>query len=500
MKKSFQILAIEDEPSDFAILCEMIRSDPDGGHPAVRHAVTLGEAERALRSQSFDSVVCDLNLPDSSGLSTVERILDITDSPLVVLTGTGENDLAEQAVRRGAQDYLEKDALTPARLWRSIRFARERSVLAAEWERVRNDREERRHLETIGRFSGGVAHDINNALAILKCYTDVLGEEGAAALPEALTHIREAGERVTKLVKRLMQVGGKEESPELEVLDLSNTVETLRLHLVQRLPAEVRVTFNLASSCFVESSAGHLHNMLDNLFANASESMEGAGTIHVTSQATAEGVCLSVTDEGGGFEPSTMSAVTDPYFTTKGPGHSGLGLSVVAGIMDRSGGSLRIESDDGGATVHCIFPAKEEPLIVRQKVPSRPAGKRGKESLKALVVDDEDTLRMLLEIQLSRMGFEVVSAGDGVEAMETFTEDPDSFDILLSDVLMPRMDGPELVSRVLEHRPDLPVLMITAYSGGRLRKQPWYTADLPLLTKPFDLDNLRAKVMSLVHA
>jgi len=497
MEKQLNILIIEDEPADLAIISSHLMETKQAV-PSLVTATTLKEAMTFMRTSQLDAVVCDLNLPDSHGLETAKLVV-AEGVPVVVLTCSGEHELAEKAIRLGAQDYLEKDNLTSCRLWRSLLFAIERHALSSEWEEIRRDREQKRRLEAIGRFSGGVAHDINNALAVVIGYTDILLEDGADALDENAPLIRQGADRIAQHVKRLTQVGGHQESVTFGVMDLPGAVRSLRLHTEKELPPGIHLEFKLQDNCFVSFCDYHLHLILEHLIANASEAMEGTGVIHVGCQREEEEVCLWVQDEGSGIAPALLDTVRDPYFSTKGRGHPGLGLSVVAGLMQATEGRIDIASSSDGTCVACHFPVASKPLVTGASAPFCPFGKPARESKpKVLLAEDEQTLRLLVGFQLDRMGYDVCSAADGVDAVETFIEAPGSFDLLISDVLMPRMTGPELVDRVRQVRPELPVLIMTGHSNGQLRQESWYHPEIPVLLKPFGMHELREKVSELI--
>lgn len=503
------MLILEDEYTDFVMISSLVQQgaltwSSRSGLPNIHRAASLKEAQEVCDGVNLDVVICDLHLPDSNGIDTLQSMLTCTEAPLVVLTNADEQELAEEAVRSGAQDYLDKNALTTRRLWNSIRFAMERAALKQEWARLRSTKEEQRRLETIGRFAGGVAHDINNALNIISGFAQILEQHGAEQLPKALPQIRGASRRIADHVNRLVVIGNREEPNERVVRDLNTVVRGAHAQLARSLPPNIRLRLQLESGCAVESADVALYQILDHLVANAAEAMKGGGTVQIECRDAGDNIHLTVSDEGPGIPQQDLERVADPYFTTKGRKHCGLGLSVVAGLVRSSGGQLEIASSAAGTAVSCVFPKAATPRST-PTAPSSPGSSTPKEgpdgtAPMVLVADDEESIRRLLEIQLKHLGFSVTAAEDGEQGLALFLKNPDAFDLVVSDVLMPNMTGPEMVHHIKSHRPELPALFVTAYSGGLLKKQAWYHEGIPYLKKPFSLEEFRQVVEGLIPA
>lgn len=501
------ILLLEDDAADYLLVSSMLKAEVASRPERVQilRAVDLVDARALLDKNTPDAVVCDLHVPDSSGLDTAQQILDATNAPVVVLTSDSDRGIAEQAVRLGVQDYLEKDHLTSERLWRSIRYAIDRAALRDEWERVRLSLEDRRRFEALSRYAGGIAHDINNTLGIIRGYAEGLSRNGDPQSMTASDQILIATDRTTDLIKRLLQAGGEEEHVTLEQLNLSAAMQTSRAMLLPLLPKGVSLSIEADDGCHVKSCEVHVHQILLNLVGNAAEALGPNGGHILISCSSKDGqIELSIMDNGPGIPEEVQAMVMDPYFSTKkGDGHAGLGLAIIQGIMNSVDGSLRFNTSPAGTTMTCVFPAVIPNASKRAekrangttdkilKMPDKP---------KVLLVDDEKTLRLLINIQLDQLGCEVVTAEDGEKALERFREAPDSFHLVISDVVMPNMDGPTFVGHVLKARPELPVLMVTGYSNGLLKREPWYRPEIPLLTKPFRLDVLRQRVQDLLTA
>jgi|GEM_PF-914027 len=500
-----KILILEDDDADYFLIEKILQSSPlpGSGHgkPDLQRAITATEALEGLASKPPDAIICDLHVPDSQGLQTAERLLDATDAALVVLTSDSDRSVAEQAVRSGAQDYLEKDHLTSERLWRSIHYAIERVSVKKEWERVRRSLEDNRRFEALARLAGGIAHDMNNTLCIVRGFTETMQDLQEPSHSEGIDQILIATDRMEDLIKRLLQAAGSEEELHLAPLNLSTFLVKSRAYLIPILPPGIQLKLDAGSNCIVESCEMHVHQILLNLVKNAVEAMNEKGDVRVTCTTDDGHVELRVSDTGPGIPQESIPFVTDPYFSTKkSEGHEGLGLSIVQGIMKSSEGDLNIESSPAGTTFTCRFPAAapqtaKEPPVLREKTTDTSVEPK---HTKVLLVDDEAPIRIVIGLQLKQLGFEVVSAGNGEEALDQFNKDPNSFHLLISDVLMPLMDGPTLVRNVHEQRPDLPVLMISGYTNGQLKDKDWYHSGIPLLTKPFQMEVFRQRVKELL--
>lgn len=269
----------------------------------------------------------------------------------------------------------------------------------------------------------------------------------------------------------------------------------------------------------VETSELHVRQILQNLVRNACEAIEDKGSSvdgHVTIVCRQEGasVVIAVTDTGAGIPEEIQSRMFDPYYTSrKSQGHSGLGLAIVQGIMKRSNGTLDFETSSGGTTFTCRFPVatnatpaepgptSSDPVATQATNP--PVGSTGSADKNdkplVLLADDEKSLLMLMTHLLAKAGCEVVTAFDGVDAMEHFMENPDGFDLVVSDVLMPRRNGAQLIHDILAKRPELPVLLVSGYTDGLL-SEPWFDPNVPIMNKPFDLSEFRSQVEKMLYA
>jgi signal transduction histidine kinase/ActR/RegA family two-component response regulator len=372
-------------------------------------------------------------------------------------------------------------------------------------------------LESLGLLAGGVAHDFNNLLTTILGQASLLGESNLPAQAmESATQIELAAQRAAELVRQLLTYAGRAE-PRVETMYVSDVVAEIRRLVDASLNKKARLVMDLADDLPpVEVDGTQLRQVLMNLITNASDALGGeAGTIRVTTHlveiahspahegwalgAPAPGsyVAVRVEDDGRGMDEATVERMFEPFYTTKTTGH-GLGLAAVLGVVRDVGGTIRVRSRPGqGTTIELLLPAAEPQSgdSTRSWIDEIP----DLNGIRVLLVDDEAPVRGLVRAVLSRVGCEVTEAVDGVEAMELFAGDPAIYDLVILDMIMPRMDGPETLVGLRRLRADVPVILSSGYSSAHVQ-------DLPLgahgmfLSKPYRARDLIAAVRDALGA
>ena len=336
-------------------------------------------------------------------------------------------------------------------------------------------------MESIGTLAGGIAHDFNNILASIIGYTELAIQDlpGSGSVSDDLHQVLQASYRARDLVKQVLsfsrKVGAQERSPMDIVPLIKETVKFLRASI----PTTVEIRESIPSRPMVMmADPTQIHQVLINLCTNAAQAMEttggmlGIGLTDFTLDEEAalaypelkpgRYVRLSVSDTGHGMDKATMDRIFDPYFTTKGVGKgSGIGLAVVHGVVRRHEGTIRVYSEVGkGAVFHVFIPRVDAGPQPAVKGDGRPTG--GNERI--LFVDDEEMLLQMGMKLLEQLGYRVAAVSSGLEALSLFGENPDQFDLIITDYTMPNLTGEQLARECLKIRPDIPILLCTGFN------------------------------------
>jgi signal transduction histidine kinase len=364
-------------------------------------------------------------------------------------------------------------------------------------------------MEAIGRLAGGVAHDFNNLLAAILGHGELMMSqlEPGHALRRNAEEIQKAGVRGALLTRQLLAFSRRQVlSP--APLDL-NLIVTGMDHLLRRLiSAEIEVmTVPCRQPAFVKADRGQVEQVLMNLALNARDAMPGGGRLRIATDCVGcdhhalppheldaeRFVRLVVSDTGIGMSPEVQAKAFEPFFTTKDRGRgTGLGLATVWSIVSRSGGALWLDSTEGsGTTVTVLLPAVEAVLAGAASEEEPGAVDGGIETV--LVVEDEEAVRRLTCRILSDHGYRVLSASDGPEALDVAALHPGPVDLLLTDVVLPSMNGIDLAARMAAVRPGIRSLAISGYVAREVLEEG-LPEGLTMLPKPFKRDALLARV------
>ncbi|MGH9529120.1 MAG: ATP-binding protein [Terriglobales bacterium] len=372
-------------------------------------------------------------------------------------------------------------------------------------------------MEAVGRLAGGIAHDFNNLLMVISGYSEFLlekiGENPDLRAPAQ--EISRAANRATALTRQLLAFSRKQMLMP-RVLDL-NALVSENLKMLTRVIGEdidlvMAPTTDLGA---VKADPGQIEQVIMNLAVNARDAMPQGGkltieTANVTldesyarfhaSAMPGEYIMLAISDSGAGMDAETQSQIFEPFFSTKGPKGTGLGLSTVYGIIKQSGGFIWVYSEPGkGSTFKIYLPravADREIEVAQPAAASAQKISKGYETV--LVVEDEPNLRRLTSDYLRGQGYTVLEAPDGDAAIRVSESYPDSIHILLTDVIMPGMNGRQLALRLSKDRPETRVLYMSGYTENAIGHNGTLDAGITLLQKPFTLPDLKAKVRELL--
>lgn len=387
-------------------------------------------------------------------------------------------------------------------------------------EALRKSEEELRHsqkMEAVGRLAGGVAHDFNNLLTAIIGYAELIStrETSNKLAKQNADLIRKAGEQAAALTRQLLAFSRKQ-ILQPKVIDLNALVVEME-RLLRRVIGE---RFELqshpeAENARVKADPSQIEQVVLNLGVNARDAMPQGGELVIRTanvrldETTAselsasllpgDYVMLSVTDTGAGMDEETKAHIFEPFFTTKGPGKgTGLGLATVYGIVRQTGGGIAVETQPGkGSTFRIYLPMVTAPLDYT-KTPSAPVEKSDNFET-VLVVEDEEIVRELVCDVLEERGYNVICAADGLEALERAGNFDGTIHLLVTDVIMPHMNGHELAGKLSRIRPDMKVLYVSGYSDTDLGDHGVLDPRFELLQKPFTPQTLARKIRDVIH-
>ena len=371
-------------------------------------------------------------------------------------------------------------------------------------------------LEAVGQLAGGVAHDFNNLLTVIKGYGESLAADLEGEPQEAAKEVCLAAESATALTRQLLAFGRQQYVQPL-ALDLNAVVQEFQGMLGRLIGEDVAFELSLDPSLGrVMADPGQMEQILLNLVVNARDAMPRGGNLEVqthevdtlSEQAVAAAdskpvryVCLSVCDDGCGMDGEIQARIFDPFFTTKEPGKgTGLGLSTIYGIVKQCGGEIRVRSSPGhGTTVEVLLPrvdeSEEAAAADSSGLETEPCG-----SETILVVEDEEPVRRVAREALERGGYRVFEARDGAEALAMMRRHQEDVDLVLTDVVMPRMGGVALVDQLREELPKLRTLFMSGYANRAASSEPFLPAGAALLEKPFGPREIAKKVREALDA
>jgi two-component system, cell cycle sensor histidine kinase and response regulator CckA len=373
-----------------------------------------------------------------------------------------------------------------------------------------------RKMEAIGILAGGVAHDFNNLLSIIVTYTSFALDalKPGDVLRADIQQVAKAGERAVGLTRQLLAFS-RQQILQPRTIDLNATIVGIEPMLRRLLPESIEISLvTEAALGNVSADPGQLEQVIMNLVVNARDAMPGGGELTIETANVAKLAPLSeqagqkpgayvklvISDTGSGIDAAAREHIFEPFFTTKEVGKgTGLGLSTVLGIVEQSGGYLEVRSELGKGTSFDIFLPRVDNSVASQALPEpNTLSLGGSETV--LVVEDDDQVRALTRTILRRNGYEVLVASNAGEAFLIAEEHPRRIHLLLTDVVMPRMNGRQLAERLAVTRPDMKILFMTGYTDDPAVREAVLHQDVALLQKPITPLDLARRVRSVLDA
>lgn len=392
----------------------------------------------------------------------------------------------------------------------------ERKAAAAALRESEEQLRQAQRMEAVGRLAGGVAHDFNNLLTAMLGYTDFVLEEldENSPLRADLLDVKKNGQRAAALTRQLLAFS-RRQVLQPEVLDLNRVVAGVS-KMLRRLIGEHIELVTVADSGLgnVKADPGQLEQVIVNLVVNGRDAMPAGGKLTIETQNVnldethspmgkfvrpGPYVLLKVSDTGCGMNEETKSRVFEPFFTTKEKGKgTGLGLSTVFGIVKQSGGYIWVHSElDVGTSFEVYLPRVDEEVTTKPKTGAHLRPRASREGETILVVEDEASVRTLTRRILERGGYGVLDARHGAEGLNLSEQHSGTIDLVITDVVMPEMDGPDMIERINANRPHTKVLYMSGYTEEAVLKR--LDPETPFLHKPFTAKELSGKVREALH-
>ncbi len=406
--------------------------------------------------------------------------------------------------RKDGSLYLEDAVISPVRdaAGRIVNYVGVKRDVTRDVE-LRRELERSQKLEALGRLAGGIAHDMNNVMAQVLGAAEILSRR--ISDPKHRPHldlIRKAVERGRSITHRLL-LFSREEGLKVEPVAAAELFEEVREVVKHTFPKGIRIVVDVPPEpLFLQANRGQMQQVLMNLCLNAADAMEDTGILTLAARPGSPGpprmVRLTVSDTGAGMDRPTLERVFDPFYTTKSPGEgTGLGLYIAYGIVKAHGGSIDVRSRPGAGTTFTIELPACPPPAAPAEAAEMSAPSRGKGGT-VLVVDDEPGILTLLEDILRAEGYRVLTARDGEAALEVLSREREGPDLVITDLGMPGMGGRDLVRRLRDRAPGLPILVSSGYVESRSFRELSGLGVQTILRKPFRLEEVLDAVTALI--
>jgi two-component system, cell cycle sensor histidine kinase and response regulator CckA len=517
---SLKILFVEDNPGDYLLTNESLMSSSLLGGDAgsklqIIWTKKLSEALNALKENPFDVVLLDMRLPDADGVTGIKKIQQISPkTPIILLTGLDDINIAKDALSAGAQDYLVKGQTDGDSIARSIFYAHERRKKELEREKLELKLWQSQKLESMGMMAQGIAHDFNNLLMGVLANVSLALKETSQTEPilEKLIRIEGAGRCATELVKQLFNYAGQGELIKREIV-LGKIVEEIGDLLKAVVSKKATLQYSLCPDLpNIYGDPTQIRQVVMNLISNATEAFNSnGGTIKVSTGVVridaeylgkafvtdppAEGVYsyLEVTDDGCGMDDYTKARIFDPFFTTKFTGR-GLGLAAVLGIVRSHRGSIIINSTPGqGSSFKVLFPAHISEVVEVSEKEIKETNyqpTKADELGKCLLIDDEKMVREVAKEMLESIGFDVQCAEDGFSGVDLLKNTSEEINCVFLDLNMPKVSGRETLEMIRRIYPKVPIVVTSGFDEKKTREEININDNCLFLQKPYGLKEL----------
>ena len=521
MTEPLQFIHLESNPADADLIYSTLRDAGIACQPT--RAQTREDFLSALRQNGCSLVLADTSVPGFNGTAALALTRAFhPDMPFLFVSSAQGEDFAIDMMQRGATDYIFKQRLgrlVPS-IKRTLRDLEERLERRRAEDALRISEKQFRQaqkMEAVGRLAGGLAHDFNNLLTVILGHSQILLTDLAPGTPIRLKieEMQSAGQRAAALIRQLLAFSRKQ-ALEPKVFPVNSAIGNIETMLRRLIGEDIQLVIRLdPADGHVKADPGQLEQVIMNLVVNGRDAMPNGGLLAIeTSQVEltrtpmhhlqplplGHYVKLTVTDTGCGMDANILAHLFEPFFTTKEEGKgTGLGLSTVFGIVTTYGGGIDVWSQIGhGTTLDLYFPRADPQAMTAQATEPPDRLLRGSETI--LLVEDDTAVRDLVRNELTKIGYQVMEARNGVEACLTATQQSLHVDLLLTDVVMPGMNGRELAQHLSVIKPNLRVLFMSGYLDDISVNRGMDPHRTTFLQKPFTPDLLLRTVRALLDS
>ncbi len=515
MNCSYKIMIVDDDPAFSSVAKRYLENDYGVSKVADGQACLDEFAE-----VKPDVIFLDWCMPVLTGietLRTLRRMDEAQDTRIVIMTGlAGRNEIID-AWRAGADDFILKPFGADELLEVTKRQVAEKKIvddIKAERGKINEQLRQVQRMESMGVLASGIAHDFNNLLFPILGYSDMLDEalDDDADEKHYVQEIRTAASRAKELVEQILFFS-RQANKEKKTVEFSLIVKEALKLMRATIPTSIKINQWVKSKCDpVLGDPTQIHQIVMNLCTNAFHSMQkDGGTLKVQVNDSnikdnvegldpnVEYIRLTVSDTGTGIPEKIKKRIFDPFFTTKEVGKgTGMGLSMVHGIVADMGGVIHLTSEVGRGTTFEIFLPKSRENIRPALVPAK---KTQEGSEKILIVDDDVSIANMLHAVLSKVGYSVSRANSSPMALELFQDTnngPGSFDLIITDMTMPNLTGKDLSKKILEIRPDTPIIIMPGSSDALSESEAKSVGISAYLQKPVDLGTMTSTIRDIL--
>ncbi len=482
------------------------------GWEAVKVAYSGREAVKQANIWQPDMVLIDIKLGNGmDGIEVARRISSFSDVPVIYLTAYADNETLDRAKTTRPYGYIVKP-FDERSLQATIEMALHKYRSDKRMKHLEDQLRQTQKMQALGTLAGGIAHDFNNLLTVIMGYTELSLRKlpGNNEARRSIEHVFTAAKRAKELVKQILSFSRQSEEKKhpLQINLIVNEVLSL---LRSSLPPSIEIrNSRKTSSSLVKADPSQIHQVMMNLCTNAAHAMEDKGGIlevaledvdigsAVNPDPTGSTlqkklkpgayVCLSVSDTGSGMDNDIKARIFEPYFTTKNPGEgTGMGLPVVQGIVESHGGAINVSSIPGQGSNFRVFLPRINGAVHPRFTPSTSI-RGGNERI--LFIDNESVLVGMAREQLEQLGYTIVGRTDSLKALEVFSANPHRFDIVITDLTMPHMNGIQLARKFLEIRPDIPIILCTGFSNATAAREALKIGIKEVVMKPMVLETM----------